>query len=118
MNTKQTRQMRPRTRGPARLAITAALAVAAVSAWAQLPAPIISVGLDEGSGTTATNRGSAGGTLTVSVPVPTWANNTPPRAGSAGNWADNTATVTVGGDVSTVELPATGPSQYFRLRNK
>ncbi len=45
------------------------------------PPAIVSLRFSEGTGTTVTNSGTAGGTLTRSTPVPYWSNNTPPGAG-------------------------------------
>jgi len=45
--------------------------------------PVIAVRFEEGTGTNVANTGLAGGTLTLSTPVPTWANNVPLGLGSA-----------------------------------
>lgn len=45
--------------------------------------PIISLELNEGSGTVTINQGSAGGSLTRSTPVPNWTNNVPAGVGGA-----------------------------------
>ena len=63
-----------------RLAILLALPLAA-SAFAQLPTPIIDVGLNDGGGTSVINNGSAGGTLVRATPIPYWTNNVPDLVG-------------------------------------
>jgi len=48
---------------------------------ATVPTPIINVGFNEGAGTVAANNGSAGGTLTLTTPIPTWSSNVPAGVG-------------------------------------
>ncbi len=57
------------------MSLTSAICGAAV------PTPIINVGFNEGSGTVAANNGSAGGTLTLTTPIPTWSSNVPAGVG-------------------------------------
>jgi hypothetical protein len=45
--------------------------------------PLIDVGLNEGTGTAASNQGSAGGNLTVSTPIPVWSSNVAHGVGGA-----------------------------------
>ncbi len=48
---------------------------------AGVPDPIIDLGFNEGAGNMTANKGSAGGTLTLSTPVPAWSTNVPPGGG-------------------------------------
>jgi hypothetical protein len=48
-----------------------------------LNTPIIDLRLNEASGTTTLNQGSAGGSLTLTTPVPAWSNNVPGSVGGA-----------------------------------
>ncbi|MBM4027963.1 MAG: hypothetical protein FJ280_21580, partial [Planctomycetes bacterium] len=63
--------------------VVAFAAILAGTAYGALPTPIIDLGFNEGAGTVAANSGSAGGTLTLSTPVPTWSTNVPPGVGGA-----------------------------------
>jgi hypothetical protein len=54
--------------------------------------PLMVVGLNEGTGTAASNQGSAGGSLTVSTPIPAWSSNVPPGVGGAASVDFGTAT--------------------------
>jgi hypothetical protein len=48
-----------------------------------LNTPIIDLGFNEGAGTTTLNQGSAGGSLTLTTPVPFWSSNVPGSVGGA-----------------------------------
>ena len=63
------------------LSLVLAMSLTPAMYGASIPTPLIDVDFNEGSGTVAANSGSAGGTLTLSTPTPTWSTNVPPGVG-------------------------------------
>ena len=75
------------------VALSAVLVMSLMPAMcgAAVPAPIIDVGFNEGSGTVAVNNGSAGGELTLTTPIPAWSSNVPPGVGGPSSVDSGTA---------------------------
>ncbi|MBE0535747.1 MAG: hypothetical protein IH624_08750 [Phycisphaerae bacterium] len=64
------------------VALFAVLVMTPVVYGAGILEPIIELGFNEGAGNVTANQGSAGGTLTLSTPVPMWSTNVPPGGGA------------------------------------